>query len=131
MTFAGRASRAEFWWFVLFYVIAMVAAGIIDQLIGLGLPVNDNVWVINGQNVMITDYYSPGWVEALVTLGLFLPLLAVQVRRLHDRDASGWWWWLHILDCMCGLGTLILVFAFYVQPSRPGPNRFGSEPGTA
>lgn len=127
--FSGRASRSELWWFVLFYVLLLVGAGLIDQAIGLHLPINDNIWVVNGQNVVITDYYTPGWAEAVVTVGLFLPMLAVQVRRLHDRDASGWWWWLNLLNCMCGLGTLILVFAFYVQPGTPGPNKFGAPQG--
>ncbi len=61
-TFTGRASRSEFWWFVLFYVLVNCAA----------TQINTTVY-------------------GLVSLGLLLPSLAVGARRLHDLDKSGWW----------------------------------------
>jgi uncharacterized membrane protein YhaH (DUF805 family) len=60
-TFEGRATRAEFWWFVLFYAIA----------ISVGVAV---------------DLYVMG----AATLLLLLPLTAVTTRRLHDTNRSGW-----------------------------------------
>ncbi len=120
VTFKGRASRSELWWFVLFYFIVMAVAGIIDQLLGL------QITQVTTDNGTATFAYYPGWVEGLAALALFLPLISVQVRRLHDRDSTGWWWWLSIICC---IGGLILIFVFYVQPSMPGPNKYGPEPG--
>ncbi|MGK6310021.1 DUF805 domain-containing protein [Variovorax sp. DT-64] len=60
--FNGRASRSEYWWFVLAYVIVAIVAGFIHEI-----------------------------VYGLVILAFLLPLLAVGARRLHDIGKSGWW----------------------------------------
>jgi uncharacterized membrane protein YhaH (DUF805 family) len=60
-TFSGRASRPEFWWFVLFTILASAAASLIGERL-----------------------------EGLVSLALLLPSLAVGARRLHDIGKSGW-----------------------------------------
>ena len=60
--FSGRASRSEYWWFVLAYVIVAIVAGFIHQV-----------------------------VYGLVILAFLLPLLAAGARRLHDIGKSGWW----------------------------------------
>jgi uncharacterized membrane protein YhaH (DUF805 family) len=62
-TFNGRASRSEYWWFILFNAIVQTLAAAISQ-----------------------DIF------AIVGLALLLPVLAVTVRRLHDLDHSGWWY---------------------------------------
>ena len=93
VTFEGRASRTEYWWFFLFNFIVHVAA----------LFINDNL------------YY-------LVTLGLFLPALAVSVRRLHDKEKSGWWLLLSFVPLV---GAIILLI-WFCQEGTQGDNRFGS-----
>lgn len=60
--FNGRASRAEFWWWVLFMVIISIAAHLFGETVG-----------------------------SLVALATLLPYLAVTSRRLHDINRSGWW----------------------------------------
>ncbi|MGC2174675.1 MAG: DUF805 domain-containing protein [Acidimicrobiales bacterium] len=61
--FTGTASRPEYWWFFLFYFV-------IDAvLFGTGLLL----------------------IRSLVALVMFLPSLAVGVRRMHDAGRSGWW----------------------------------------
>ena len=60
--FNGKATKSEFWWFFLFQVLAVVVAEIISPTLG-----------------------------SLVSLLLFIPYLAVAVRRLHDVNKSGWW----------------------------------------
>jgi uncharacterized membrane protein YhaH (DUF805 family) len=66
-SFSGRASRAEYWFFVLFSVIATLAGSLIDYAAGGGI------------------------IASLIELVLFLPGLAVFVRRPHDIDRAGWW----------------------------------------
>src|SRR4051794_22391927 len=72
--FSGRARRAEFWWFLLFAILVDIGAGILDGLL----------WPSAGSR-------STGPLGGLASLALFLPLLAVFVRRLHDLDRTGWW----------------------------------------
>jgi len=73
LTFEGTASRSEFWWFQLFYIIA-VSAGISF----------DGTW----NN---SDLFTFGVWESIFTLGLAMPAIAVSCRRLHDIGKSGWW----------------------------------------
>ena len=133
--FTGRARRAEYWWFVLFGVIVGLVATLIDYLLGLtGLGAG-----------------------TLVSLGLFVPQLAVGVRRLHDIDRSGWWLGAAMIVGAIGGGTagvlfglgagslgpfalpfglLALVFGSYgivllvwaCTRGTAGPNRFGPDP---
>jgi uncharacterized membrane protein YhaH (DUF805 family) len=60
--FEGRASRSEFWWFVLFQIIVVFILSFIFPLLG-----------------------------TIVSLALLLPAIAATVRRLHDIGRSGWW----------------------------------------
>mgnify|MGYP003138528354 CR=1 FL=1 len=69
--FKGRASRSEFWYFILFTFILGIATSLLDVML---FP----------NNVM-----SP--LNSLVSLAVFLPGLAVAMRRLHDTNRSGWW----------------------------------------
>jgi len=97
-TFAGRASRSAFWYWALFEVLAGIAATVADALLG-----------------------TVGVVSLLTTLGLFLPGLAVSVRRLHDVNKTGWnYLWMFIPV----LGWLYLLILF-VQAGTPGPNQYG------
>ncbi len=65
-----------------------------------------------------------GPITALVGLGLFLPGLAVTVRRLHDTDRRGWWILLGLIPI---IGIIVLI-VFYCTAGTPGPNRFGPDP---
>lgn len=60
--FNGRASRAEFWWFVLFTIIVSIVGGAIFR----------------------------NWINQLISLAFFVPSIAVGARRLHDIGKSGW-----------------------------------------
>ena len=57
------------------------------------------------------------------TLILFVPFLAVNVRRLHDVDKSGWWLLIHFVP----FGPLVLL-VFFCQDGDSGPNRYGPNP---
>ena len=97
VNFEGRASRSEYWWFFLFYLIVYFAAIGIDVALGLG------------------------FVSLLVSLALLAPSLSVGARRLHDIGKSGWLQLLYIIPI---IGLLVMIF-FLVQPSHAGANRFG------
>ena len=97
-SFAGRGRRAEYWWFVLFFYLALCAGGVIDGAIG-------------------TDPL----VVFAVYLGLMLPAVAALVRRLHDTGRSGWWWLVTFVPVIGGFVLLILL----CLRSQPGWNRWG------
>ena len=73
-TFGGRASRPEFWYFILFDVLAGIVASILDLALF---------------NVAPAEGFGP--LYAIFAIGSIVPGLAVGCRRLHDIDRSGWW----------------------------------------
>ena len=101
----GRARRAEYWWFVLFGILAGVATGIVDA-------------ILFGTESQFTPLSS------LFSLFIFLPSITAGIRRLHDRGMSGWWMLLMLVPV---IGTIILVVLFVMRGDE-GPNRFGPDP---
>ena len=71
--FSGRASRREFWWVILFFVLCNIAIGFV------------------GGMFMLVSAAIPTVLSVLWTLATIVPYLAVAVRRLHDSNKSGWW----------------------------------------
>ncbi|WP_371346897.1 DUF805 domain-containing protein [Ancylobacter sp. IITR112] len=111
-TFTGRAPRSEYWWFIVFYILVNIAAGVLDT-------------ALFGAFSLLTfgeiNAFTP--ITTLVGLALLLPSLAVGVRRFHDMDRTGWW----LLISLTGIGVFILFFWFMVKGTT-GPNRFGPDP---
>ena len=105
--FDGRAARSEFWWWVVFVALVQFAAAIVLTII---LIIFQNVGFLQWLSVLIF---------MVVVLAFILPSIAVSVRRLHDRDLSGWFYLLSFVP----FGGLVL-FIFYVLPGTPGPNRY-------
>ena len=104
-TFFGRASRSEYWWFVLFQFLVNVATVLIGYV---AFPDDASLAELPGN---------------LVALALLLPGLAVGARRLHDVGRSGWWQLLY----MTGIG-IILLLVWFIQKSQQHPNRHGGLP---
>jgi uncharacterized membrane protein YhaH (DUF805 family) len=104
VNFSDRASRSAFWFWILFAVLVSIVASTIDYLL---FPHMD---------------FSP--LQSLAGLALFLPGLAISVRRLHDRDKSGWWVLLNFVPL---IGIIILIVWFCMR-GTVGPNRFGPDP---
>ena len=143
VNFSGRARRAEYWNFVLFATIFTVVFYLVDLLL-FGAD------VLSGSKLSIFS--------TLFSLFIFLPNLAVSVRRLHDTDRSGkklmWYYivvvsWVvlailclvifmanipDLLGVIMGLGFLgILVWAifflvWFCTPGTPGDNKYGPDP---
>ena len=109
--FSGRASRSEFWWWMLFVWIVNVIVG---TILNIAMP-ND------GTNSMGFFASVAWWIVYVI---FFLATLGVAVRRLHDTGRSGWW---VLLQLICCIGTIILI-VFWVQPSQPSDNQYGAPP---
>lgn len=106
--FSGRSRRKEYWMFVLGAFLAAIVAGMIDGLLGM--------------NTMIGGVYGP--LTLLLFLAIIVPGIAVQVRRFHDQDKSGWFVLLGLIPLIGG----IVVLVFMCLDGTRGPNRFGADP---
>ena len=114
LDFKTRSSRSEYWWWTLFSAFTSVGTMVFDEVLFGGTA------ILNTLNAVI----------------LFIPGLAVAIRRLHDSDRSGWWllialgiivisaliYWALIL-----IGIFLMIY-WYVQPGTPGSNRYGYDP---
>lgn len=104
--FRGRSRRREYWMFILGYAI----------LLGPLLFFLDD-----------TGTEPPAalvWLVLAVIAATILPALAVQVRRFHDLDRSGWYVLLNLIPYVGSLIVLVMM----CQPGTMGPNRFGADP---
>jgi uncharacterized membrane protein YhaH (DUF805 family) len=136
--FSGRASRPEFWWFVLALTVAYVVLTIVESILGI--------------NHMVGGVYGP--LVVLLWLATLVPQISVGVRRLHDTDRSGWWLLLPLLPyllafilggrallsgSMTGIGIAgiflligaigaIILLVFMILSGTSGDNRYGPPP---
>lgn len=128
-TFSGRASRSEFWWWVLFTNLVAIGLNLVDSVAHLRVWESTTDIVIGDQVVPFVNS-GVGVLSTLWALAVLLPTLAVAIRRLHDADHSGWWiLWGGLLSIICCVGAIILL-VFYLTGSRPA-NRWGPPAGTA
>ncbi len=104
--FGGRAGRQEYWYFVLFNILAIILLAILAGVIGAKV----------GTSLL-----------GLYTLAVLIPSLAVLVRRLHDTDRSGWWL---LITLIPGIGPIVLLI-FMLQGSQLNENQYGPIPKAA
>ena len=102
--FEGRASRKEFWMFILFNFLISMAISIVGSII-------------------IGKSGSSG-LSGLYGLAVFIPSLAVGARRLHDTNRSGWW---QLISLIPLIGVIVLI-VFLATDSKPGSNEYGPNP---
>lgn len=108
--FNGRAGRPEYWYFLLFNVIASIALAILDNVLGL-VPKGTNVGVLG----------------AIYSLAVILPGIAVAIRRMHDINRSGWW---VLISAIPIVGWIIFII-WAARESDAGPNQYGQGPEPA
>lgn len=94
--FSGRSRRMELGMFIVMNIGASIIASILDGILGM----------------------------AIVALGLFVPGLAVGVRRMHDQDKSGWWLLIGLIPIIGWIGLII----FYLTDGTRGTNQYGPDP---
>ena len=105
--FSGRARRKEYWLFTLFYSVLYFITLILDVSFDL-----------------FNEEFGVGTFGLILMVGLSIPFLAVAVRRLHDKDKSGWFLLLSLIPI---IGTIILLVWFCTK-GTDGSNRFGDDP---
>jgi len=110
--FSGRSQRKEYWMFFLGYMIVLVVLALLAGATG-GLDDSGS-----GVGVIFLG------ILVLFVLAILIPSLAVQVRRFHDQDKSGWFVLLGFIPYVGGL----IVLVFMCLEGTKGPNRFGPDP---
>jgi uncharacterized membrane protein YhaH (DUF805 family) len=121
--FRGRASRPEFWWFMLFCFLAPLASTVLFRFTHTRLfnPVAISDWGSTTEFGEITAYsYGASLLAFLTSLALIVPSLAAAARRLHDISMSGWWQLLWLAP----LGFVVLL-VFYCSSEEAQQNAFG------
>lgn len=113
--FRGRARRSEYWYFVLFNLIFLLLAAVIDNIIGTTFSFN----TMNG--MMHLPY---GYLYMLYALAIVIPSLAVAVRRLHDVGKSGWFYFIALIPLV---GAIWLIVLFCTEGNH-GDNEYGPDP---
>ena len=99
-TLEGRASRSEYWGFLLFYFLLII--------------------MMTGISLTVTALSILLLVGPIALLIISIPtMFSLQVRRLHDLGWSGWWVLLYLL----GPGTVILLLASTFEGTA-GPNKY-------
>jgi len=114
--FKGTASRAEFWFFMLFFMLMYGVVAIIDEATA--------ATTISLLDLPLGNFIPMGMVDPEVGLLVLLyrPIMAIPttsatVRRLHDIGRSGWWAALWVLPVPV-LGWLYLI-PLLCKPSQP------------
>jgi len=96
--FSGRSHRQEFWMYILFYILFALSVRVIDDI--FGTTYND------------ARRMSGGLVTTLYSLVVFIPTIAITVRRLHDIGKSGW---LYFWATFAAIVAFIAYFVFLVK----------------
>ena len=94
-TFEGVASRSEFWWFILFHYLMII----------LGVTLDGTWYFYDNQDLLSFDMAPGAFWEPIVLIIMFLPIIAVSCRRLHDIGKSGWWQLIYLT----GIGIIVLI----------------------
>jgi uncharacterized membrane protein YhaH (DUF805 family) len=105
--FSGRARRSEYWYYTLMTMLIAVVAAVIDNVAGLTFGA-----------------IPYGYVYAIYATLVFIPGLAVGVRRLHDVGKSGWFFFIALIPLVGAIWLLVLLFT----DGQKGANQYGADP---
>lgn len=111
-TFSGRARRKEYWMFQLFNICIILLLYILALVVGA-----------NGGAAFTVVYI----IYVIYALAIIIPSLAVTVRRLHDIDKSGGWFFISFIPFIGGIWLLVLT----CTEGTHGSNSYGPDPKEA
>jgi uncharacterized membrane protein YhaH (DUF805 family) len=109
--FTGRSCRREFW---VFEIVPAVLTLLLFYVLGSG-DEYDGLGAVNGMAAGLL---------ILGLAGLLVPTIAVQVRRLHDQNRTGW---LALLNLIPYVGAVIVLVLMLLEGTK-GENQYGPDP---
>ena len=142
--FSGRASRGEFWWAYLAFIIASILVSIVDAVIG-GI-----FYGITGSDFLLNS----GFLVNVLSLATLIGWVSLTARRLQDYGRTGWWqlgylsvipttilWvsfalangpvlllFLSIIFTLATIVLYILILVWLILPPTEDENRWGRNP---
>lgn len=122
--FDGRASRSEFWWWVLANAIVYIA--LYAVLLAVIVATGDTTSSSSATGVQANATSNspliaiPIGLLGLWVLATLIPNIAIEVRRLHDANLAGPFWFLSVIP---GVGPIVLLVLMLLE-SRPEGQRF-------
>lgn len=119
--FEGRSSRAEYWWVILFQIIATIVL-----VIPIGIAA-----AVSGDSEPGALVFVAAIPLIVFFLAIIIPGIALFVRRLHDQNLTGWIYLGLVLGGLIplvGLLTTIAQIVFACIPGTQGPNKYGPDP---
>lgn len=132
--FSGRSRRLEFW---MFQLLNIVIGGLLVSVMFANFAFAFGGGYSSTSPGMEIGFWLPVVLILIWWAVILVPGIAVTVRRLHDRDMSGWWYLGFVISWFIPLVGLFAWIAFLVLmllDGTPGPNRYGEDPkgrGTA
>jgi uncharacterized membrane protein YhaH (DUF805 family) len=105
--FTGRARRQEYWMFVLFNMLFVIA-----------------IALVSGALIAMTEISAFAGLYMIYILGIIIPSLAVAVRRLHDVGKSGWFYLIALIPLIGGIWLIVL----FATEGDKGQNAYGPDP---
>ncbi|MGN6497845.1 MAG: DUF805 domain-containing protein [Tsuneonella sp.] len=129
--FAGRSRRMEYWMFTLLNVIVVTVLMFVVLGTGGLASITQDEAAGNMTGAFGALFGGMGLLILIYGLAVLIPSIAVTVRRLHDRDMSGWWYLGAIVGGMIPFVGILISLGFLVLmalPGTPGPNRYGPDP---
>ena len=140
-TYRGRVNRGKYWLAALIYIAVMIV------LVAVGfIMVGNSLLETGGEDAedVIAGLFSKGIGFILIVLIVYIPMIVsgvfVGIKRLHDRDKSGWWLLLFYLvpGLLSGHGTILSLVGFALSiwgivelgflRGTAGPNKYGPDP---
>jgi len=118
--FSGRSTRSAFWLWYLFYAIVIIALALIEAGVFAGAAALSSSNSTLGTIVMVIGIIL-GIAMTVAFIVLVIATVAASVRRLHDRDQSGWFLLLYLVP----FGSIVIL-VFMVMPGTPGDNEYGA-----
>ena len=105
-SFEGRINRGKFW---AGYVVLWAATVVVVTILAAALGDSASYWIL----------------YIIATAILLVAGLAVQVKRWHDRNKSGWWVLIALIPL---IGPIWALIETGFLPGTQGPNDYGHDP---
>lgn len=99
--FNGRSTRGDYWWVVLCNIIISAGLGFIGGLLDI-------------ERITAT-------IAGIYSVAIIVPGLAIVVRRLHDINKSGWYYFMLLIP----IAGPFIVLAYMLTDSVNENNQYG------
>jgi uncharacterized membrane protein YhaH (DUF805 family) len=124
--FKGRASRSEFWYWVLFTILLSLVLGTIETVLWPAAPIDSD----DLEAVLNATLSAPTPLTSLANLLLFIPGLSVTARRFHDAGFSAKWLLLLLVPVgysIFAIVGLVAIASSYFGSAMPSVEDFPVE----